>query len=250
MQDFTGERGALEVLRDIRFEVVDRRVRLDHRAERLRQDHAAAHPARARAGDERRESRYCGKPVESPSPSSAMVFQQFNLFPWLTVAQNVAFGLEVASVPPAECARAHGTVRPPGRARRLRSSTIRTSCPAACSSASASRARWRSIPHILLLDEPFGALDAITREQLQREIAGILAQSTEDRRVHHPQHGRGDLLLRPHSGDGLAPGAHPGRGARRAPAPARGRRGARQPAVRADARASVVAAVARRCKCR
>jgi ABC-type nitrate/sulfonate/bicarbonate transport system ATPase subunit len=43
-----------------------------------------------------------GRVVERPSPSSAMVFQQFNLFPWLTVAQNVAFGLEVARIPPAE----------------------------------------------------------------------------------------------------------------------------------------------------
>ena len=43
------------------------------------------------------------KRIDGPSSSSAMIFQQFNLFPWLTVRRNVAFGLEVAKRPPAEC---------------------------------------------------------------------------------------------------------------------------------------------------
>src|SRR5246500_1203642 len=43
-----------------------------------------------------------GKRVEAPSPSSAMEFQQFNLFPWLTVARNIAFGLEVAKLATAQ----------------------------------------------------------------------------------------------------------------------------------------------------
>ena len=43
-----------------------------------------------------------GKRVQKPSPSSAMVFQQFNLFPWLTVTRNITFGLEVAKLPAAQ----------------------------------------------------------------------------------------------------------------------------------------------------
>src|SRR4051812_41812434 len=43
-----------------------------------------------------------GASVRAPSARSAIVFQQFNLFPWLTVAKNVAFGLEVAGVPQTE----------------------------------------------------------------------------------------------------------------------------------------------------
>ncbi|HEY4408095.1 MAG TPA: ABC transporter ATP-binding protein [Xanthobacteraceae bacterium] len=117
-----------------------------------------------------------GKPVESPSHLSAMVFQQFNLFPWLTVTQNVAFGLEVARVPPAACAertsRFVGLVGLGG---------FEHHYPHELSGGMQQRvglARALALdPHILMLDEPFGALDAITREQLQREIAGILAQS-------------------------------------------------------------------------
>jgi NitT/TauT family transport system ATP-binding protein len=116
--------------------------------------------------------------VVKPSPSSAMVFQQFNLFPWLTVEQNVAFGLEVAKLPPAECrertARFVRLVGLDGFARHY---------PHELSGGMQQRvgiARALALdPEILLLDEPFGALDAITREQLQREIADILAQSTK-----------------------------------------------------------------------
>jgi NitT/TauT family transport system ATP-binding protein len=117
-----------------------------------------------------------GRRVEAPSTSRAMVFQHFNLFPWLTVTQNVAFGLEVSRLPPAECAeRAHRFVRLVGL------EGFAGHYPHEISGGMQQRvglARALALdPDILLLDEPFGALDAITREQLQREIAGILTQS-------------------------------------------------------------------------
>jgi NitT/TauT family transport system ATP-binding protein len=119
-----------------------------------------------------------GRRVEGPSPSSAMVFQHFNLFPWLTVVRNVAFGLEVARLPSAECAeRAERFVRLVGL------EGFAGHYPHELSGGMQQRvglARAFALdPDILLMDEPFGALDAITREHLQREIAGILTQSSK-----------------------------------------------------------------------
>lgn len=172
-----GERNELEVLRDIHFDVAEGEfisiigpsgcgkttlLRILHGLDR------------ATEGSVWLE----GKTVQGPSPQSAMVFQQFNLFPWLTVSQNVAFGLEVAKFPPTEC-----STRTRSYLKLVGLESFANHYPHEISGGMQQRvglARALALdPRVLLMDEPFGALDAITREQLQREIAGILAQSSK-----------------------------------------------------------------------
>ena len=113
-----------------------------------------------------------GQPVTRPRRDVAMVFQHFGLFPWKTVSQNVAYGVELAGLPQAErrlrVARYVAMVRLQGFER---------SYPHELSGGMQQRvglARALALePRVLLMDEPFSALDAQTREQLQDELLGI-----------------------------------------------------------------------------
>ena len=105
-------------------------------------------------------------------PITAMVFQEFALFPWRTVQGNVEFGLEETGVGPA--ARA-------GRARELVALAglggFETKYPHQLSGGMRQRvgiARALAVdPAVLLMDEPFSALDAQTRQLMQDELLGI-----------------------------------------------------------------------------
>ena len=116
-----------------------------------------------------------GKPVRKPDQHRGFVFQHFNLFPWRTVAENIRFGLEIRRERPEaqdeKVADMVGLVGLTG---------FEGHYPHEISGGMQQRvgiARALILePDILLMDEPFGALDAITREKLQRDISDILAR--------------------------------------------------------------------------
>ncbi|HSN16203.1 MAG TPA: ABC transporter ATP-binding protein [Anaeromyxobacteraceae bacterium] len=116
-----------------------------------------------------------GRPVVAPGPERAMVFQEYALFPWMTVERNVAFGLEVKGTPPAE-----RRDRVEALLRTLHLEEFRERFPKDLSGGMRQRvaiARVLAIdPPMLLMDEPFGALDALTRRSLQDELLRIWAR--------------------------------------------------------------------------
>ena len=110
-----------------------------------------------------------GREVSGPGPDRGMMFQEFALFPWKSVAGNVAWGLEAKGMP-AEAIEE--TVRKYLEMMGL--SDFRNHYPAELSGGMKQRvalARVLAIdPEVLLMDEPFGALDAQTRETMQEEL--------------------------------------------------------------------------------
>jgi len=114
--------------------------------------------------------------VNSPGRDRCMVFQQFGLLPWRTVVSNVEFGLEIDGVPREERrALAEQFLELVGL------KGFENYYPHQISGGMQQRvgiARALSKkPEILLMDEPFGAVDAQTREQLQEELLKIWAQT-------------------------------------------------------------------------
>jgi len=120
-----------------------------------------------------------GRPVTGPGPERAMVFQEYALFPWMTVERNVAFGLELRGEPPAQVRAVVERLL-----LKLGLSEFRDRFPKDLSGGMRQRvaiARVLAIdPPLLLMDEPFGALDALTRRSLQDELLRIWA---EDRKT-------------------------------------------------------------------
>jgi NitT/TauT family transport system ATP-binding protein len=115
---------------------------------------------------------YDGRPVAGPAEGMAMVFQTFALFPWLTVLQNVELGLEALAVP-----------RPEARRRALAAIDLigldgfESAYPKELSGGMRQRVGFaRALvvqPKILLMDEPFSALDVLTAETLRTDFLDL-----------------------------------------------------------------------------
>jgi len=117
-----------------------------------------------------------GKPVTAPGPDRGIVFQHFALFPWKSVRANILYGLERQGMPRAEREkRAQDFIDMVGL------KGFEDSYPSQLSGGMKQRtaiARTLAIdPSILLMDEPFGALDAQTRSLMQTELLNIWKRS-------------------------------------------------------------------------
>jgi NitT/TauT family transport system ATP-binding protein/sulfonate transport system ATP-binding protein len=111
-------------------------------------------------------------PVAGPGPDRGMVFQSYTLFPWLTVAENIAFGLRERGWPVVERERVTADY-----VARVGLTGFEHHYPKMLSGGMQQRtALARALandPKILLLDEPFGALDNQTRALMQELLLGI-----------------------------------------------------------------------------
>jgi NitT/TauT family transport system ATP-binding protein len=110
-----------------------------------------------------------GKPVAGPGPDRGMVFQDYGLFPWLTVRQNIGFGPAARGLPRKQVTEvAEHFVQMVGLAR------FADAFPHQLSGGMKQRVSIARVlandARVVLMDEPFGALDAMTRERLQQEL--------------------------------------------------------------------------------
>ncbi len=113
-----------------------------------------------------------GMPIAGPGPERGMVFQDFALFPWLTVRENIAFGPHQRGLPKPKLDELAGYYMD-----MVGLSKFADFYPGQLSGGMKQRVAIARVLandcEVLLMDEPFGALDALTREKLQQDLLEI-----------------------------------------------------------------------------
>ena len=150
------------------------------------------------------EIRIGGQPVKGHGMDRGVVFQDFaQLFPWRTALGNVAFGLEMKGM-----AKAERETIALEQLRLVKLENFAHSYPHHLSGGMQQRvAIARALaynPAVLLMDEPFAALDALTRDDMQRLLADVWRDDAQDGDLRDAQCRRGGLSRRPGRGDDAA----------------------------------------------
>ncbi len=118
---------------------------------------------------------YLGHPISGPAAGIAMVFQSFALFPWLTVFENVALGLEAQRMPRAEIRK-----RSLAAIDLIGLDGFESAYPRELSGGMRQRVGFaRALvvhPNVLLMDEPFSALDVLTAENLRTDFLDLWSE--------------------------------------------------------------------------
>ncbi len=113
-----------------------------------------------------------GRQVSEPGPDRGVVFQEVGLFAWLTARRNVEFGLKMMGIPKSERTR-----RADEALALTNMSAFADRYPSELSGGMKQRVGLARVlatdPHVLLMDEPFGALDAQTRAIMQQELLRV-----------------------------------------------------------------------------
>ena len=124
------------------------------------------------------EIRLRDRPIEGPGRDRGIVFQRYSLFPWLTVRDNIAYGLREIGVARSECDRIVAD-----HVRLVHLEGFERRYPRELSGGMQQRVAIAQTlacnPEILLMDEPFGALDAQTRRILQDELRRIWRRGSQ-----------------------------------------------------------------------
>lgn len=151
-----------------------------------------------------------GRAVAGPGPDRGLVFQNYSLLPWLTVYENIRLAVDQVFPGKSEAQRHEHAEK---YIKMVKLGHAMDRLPKALSGGMRQRvsvARTLAIePGILLLDEPLGALDALTRATLQDEISEIWQRDQKNRRADHQLGGRGALPRGSRHPAHDGPGRHP-----------------------------------------